>query len=148
MYPKFIELHMNDAGSGIACTFNVDHITDFWEDESGMTRLYCIGFEDAVWIQESYEEVKKLIHDAGVFVQQTDPRLDVTHPLTMEELKDMIGEPAWNSNAREWGLIVLNPTHNGKEHSGFYLRYADLSLTRYDEEDLKKFPLYRIRPKE
>ena len=142
MYPKFIELHMNDAGSGIACTFNTNHITDFWKDEeSGLTRLYCTGFEDAVWIQESYEEVKKLIHDAGVFVQQTDPRLDVTHALTMKDLEKMkSGEPVWNSNRNEWYLL-RTMTEDGEVWFSDFVGSKVIAT----EEMLIKTPLYRMK---
>ena len=54
---------------------------------------------------ESYDDIKQLIHDSGILIHRADPRLDETHSLTMEDLKEMIGEPVWNSNTGKWTLV-------------------------------------------
>lgn len=75
-------------------------------------------------------------------IKKADPRLDTDHPLTMEDLKTMVGEPVWNSNSGKWGLV--------KE-----VREDDVTLV-YQAADwvivgrgwVNKFPLYRMRKNE
>ena len=142
MYPKFIELHWNT----IPVSYNVENISWF-----GNKFLYIVGQDISLDVDESYDELKALITDCGCYINKGDPRLDLTHPLTMDDLMTMVGEPVWNSNIGEWGLITKDPVWHDETHpdwkrqSGYYLRYHDDTITRFDEDDLKKFPLYRMK---
>lgn len=148
MYPKFIEVHA--AGDGIAVSINVENVIGFGGDGKGGA---CFRMADnSMWqTKESYDELKALITDCGCLIRKADPRLDMEHPLTMDDLKTMVGEPVWNSNNGEWALVTKDPAWHDetnpdwKRQSGYYLRYHDDTITRFDEEELKKFPLYRMK---
>lgn len=146
MYPKFIEVHAKSENplEDVVTFVNVAHIMYF----HGNVICTPKGFFS---VSETFDELKALITDSGCLIHKGDPRLNMEHPLTMDDLMTMVGEPVWNSNIGEWGLITKDPewhdeTLSGwKRQSGYYLRYHDDTITRFDEEDLKKFPLYRIR---
>lgn len=142
MYPKFIEVHA--AGDGIAVTVNVENVIGFGGDGKGGG---CFRMTDnSMWqTKESYDELKALITDCGCLIHKADPRLDTEHPLTMEDLKTMVGEPVWNSNTGEWGLITKDAERDGEITEGFLIRYHDGTMTYMYEEGLKKFPIYRMR---
>lgn len=134
MYPKFIELHDNETKSPIS--INVNNIADFHADYDGQTSI-DVG-RDAYLVAESYDEIKQLILDAGVLIHKADPRLDTTTPLTLEDLKNMIGEPVWNSNALKWGLLT-------KQDGSYFLLYPTGQMWLFTVNDLIKFPLYRMK---
>lgn len=132
MMSKFIELHWH----GEPASINVDSISIFkdmeFKDISG--REYSID--------ESYDEIKALIKDAGVLIHKADPRLDMTTPLTMEDLRDMEGEPVWNSNTGIW-YLVHRCVNNEKTIVWAVLPDGQFKVMTAD--DLIKFPLYRMR---
>ena len=128
MEPKFIELHDGSEPLSI----NVELVEWFADGTISMTNC-----EHRV--MESYDDIKQLIKDSGILIHRADPRLDETHPLTMEDLKDMIGEPVWNSNLLRWELV--------KEAGDLYITTCGTGQydSLYDENDLIKTPLYRMR---
>ena len=124
---KFIELH--DGMQPIS--INVDSIEWFADETISM-------HNSEIKVIESYDEIKQLILDAGVLIHKADPRLDTTTPLTMEDLKNMIGEPVWNSNALKWGLLT-------KQDGSYFLLYPTGQMWLFTVNDLIKFPLYRMK---
>ena len=83
---------------------------------------------------------EELIRGAGVCIDKGDPRLDTKSPLTMEDLKHMVGEPVWNSNTLDWWLI-----HYYNEWNTITV-YNNKGVQReWDEKDLIKTPLYRMK---
>lgn len=137
MYPKFIEVHWNT----IPVSYNVENITWF-----GDKFIYIVGQDTALDVDESYDEIKALIKDSGCLIHKQDPRLDTEHPLTMYDLKDMLGEPVWNSNTGNWALVrnyIEVPEPDGIDIA-FLLDAADNS-TGMTAGDLIKTPLYRMR---
>ena len=130
MYAKFIEVNCD----GRKHLVNVDGIRDVWS--------HYIDFSeaDSVNCDEGYDEIQKLITDTGSLIHKADPRLDTTKPLTFEEMRGMVGQPVWNSNRDEWGLVI-EPA------------YADMVTVLYDEDskknyypgDLIAFPFYRMK---
>ena len=136
MMLKFIEVHGKDNGMPISV--NVENIVAF---ETGDIALQAVGI---LKIAESYDEVKQLIKDAGVLIHKADPRLDTTTPLTMEDLRDMEGQPVWNSNTLKWML-----THRFVEAEKdlvpivWFVR-EDGQFTNMVADDLIKTPLYRM----
>lgn len=150
MYLRFLELHdvdiLNDDAEYALISVNAENICGFHRycDDKNKT---VIGLADRTIhvVSESYDDVKRMMHDVGCLIHKDDPRLDTTTPLTMKDLQNMIGEPVWNSNNRSWALVTENSEYHGEEQQGYYLRYHDDSITRFDAEDLRKFPLYRMR---
>lgn len=142
MDSKFIELHDTDDGELISvnvkniCVFNrfISH------DGKEMT---AIGTNDGSLhvVNKTYDEVKQMIKDSGIHIQKADPRLDTSHPLTMDDLQEMVGEPVWNSNLNVWLLV--------KDVSDLYvdLVWTTGNVSAWDERELTQFPLYRIRTK-
>ena len=130
MMSKFIEVH--EKGNGMPISVNVENIVAF---ENGDIALQTVG---VLKITETYDEIKQLILDAGVLIHKADPRLDTTTPLTLEDLKNMIGEPVWNSNALKWGLLT-------KQDGSYFLLYPTGQMWLFTVNDLIKFPLYRMR---
>ena len=144
MYPKFIEVR--DADQGCMLSLNVMNICGFNEycDDADKT---VIAMTDGVFhvVDHTYEEIRQMITDSGCLIRKQDPRLDMTHPLTMEELQSMVGEPVWNTAIGEWGLITKDAEWHGEIMEGYCIRYHDGSMTRLEESWLLKFPMYRMR---
>lgn len=136
MMLKFIELHDNETKSPIS--INVNNISDFHVDYDGQTAV-DVG-RDAYLVAEAYEEIKQLIHDVGVLIHKPDPRLNLTKPLTMDDLREMIGEPVWNSNTLKWELVW----YYGDAKEVIFTRDCGADY-EYDADDLIKFPLYRMK---
>lgn len=132
MMLKFIELH--DKDTDIKLSFNVDKITVFSDQTIDTERE---GFE----VAESYEEIKQLIHDVGVLIHKADPRLNLTKPLTMDALRDMEGQPVWNSNTLKW-YIVNRFVDADKQIVWLVLPDGQFKVMTVD--DLIKTPLYRM----
>lgn len=130
MYPKFIELHWNT----IPVSYNIENISWF-----GDKFLYIVGEDSPLDVDESYDEIKALIRDAGCLIHKADPRLDTEHPLTMNDLMTMVGEAVWNSNTGKWGLV------KEVREDDVTLVYQAADWVIVGREDLKKFPLYRMR---
>ena len=142
MDTKFIELH--DLGESELISLNVKNICGFnqYIDPDGMVTT-AVGTNDGSLhvVSESYDEVKQMIKESGIHIQKADPRLDTSHPLTMDDLKEMVGEPVWNSNLNVWLLV--------KDVSDLYvdLVWTSGNVSAWDESELTQFPLYRIRTK-
>lgn len=132
MMSKFIELHWH----GEPASINVDSISIFkdmeFKDISG--REYSID--------ESYDEVKAIIKDAGVLIHKADPRLNLTKPLTMNDLREMIGEPVWNSNNGKWYLMLK--VRDDLDPELAVVQDSDAKIEVFSPEELIKFPLYRM----
>ena len=133
MMLKFIELH--DKDTDMKMSFNVDNITVFCDQVIETERE---GFE----VAESYEEIKQLIHDVGVLIHKPDPRLNLTKPLTMDDLRNMIGEPIWNSNNGKWYLMLKVREDLDPELA--VVQDSDAKIEVFSPEELIKFPLYRM----
>ena len=134
MYPHFITVHDNDNGEPFLV--NIDHIVSIGKE--GMI-LTGVPTDIALATVESFDELKQLVADAGCHIEKADPRLNTAKPLTMEELRQMVGEPVWNSNTRSWGLVC-----------DYYDETVAIKPPRgasydYDADDLIKFPLYRMK---
>ena len=134
MEPKFIELHDGSEPLSI----NVALVE--WFADGTISMMNC---EHRVL--ESYAEIKQLIHDSGILIHRADPRLDTTTPLTMEDLQDMIGEPIWNSNVLHWYLVDSIQTDLDGSNEKVILRTRGGAELPFDEDDLIKYPLYRMR---
>ena len=134
MYPHFITVHDNDNGEPFLV--NIDHIVSV-----GKEGMILTGVPAAIALAtvESFDELKQLVADAGCHIEKADPRLNTAKPLTMDELRQMVGEPVWNSNTRSWGLVC-----------DYYDETVAIKPPRgasydYDADDLVKFPLYRMK---
>lgn len=130
MYPKFIEVHWNT----IPLSYNVENILWF-----GDKFIYIVGQDTSLDVDESYDELKALIKDSGCLIKKADPRLGTEHPLTMDDLMTMVGEPVWNSSSGKWGLV------KEVREDDVTLVYQAADWVIVGREDLKKFPMYRIR---
>ena len=128
MYPHFIEVNSGPEKVSV----NLDRVTGFREGE------ILLEGSMRIMINESYDEVQQLIFDAGYHIAKKDPRLE-DKPLTMEDIRRLLGEPVWNSNRRSWALV------KGVREDSVTLVYwlADWELA--DAEYLAKYPLYRMR---
>ena len=143
MYPKFIEVR--DAELERMLSLNVANICAFNEycDDANKT---VIAMTDCLYhvVDQTYDEVKQMITDSGCLIRKQDPRLDDS-PLTMEDLQSMVGEPVWNLNIDEWGLVTKDPEWHGEIQEGYFIRYHDGTMTVIEEEWLKKYPHYRMK---
>lgn len=134
MMSKFIELH--DGMQPIS--INVDSIEWFADETISM-------HNSEIKVIESYEEIKQLILDAGVLIHKADPRLDTTTPLTMDALRDMEGQPVWNSNSLKW--MIVNRFVDAEKNLAPIVWFVrdDGQFTNMVADDLIKYPLYRMR---
>ena len=138
MMSKFIELHFPIEDKVF---FNVEDILCFFtRDDDTIIRAKdgnCYA------VTESYGEVKTLIKDAGVLIHKPDPRLNLTKPLTMDDLREMIGEPVWNSNNGKWYLMLK--IRDDLDPVLAVMQDYDASIIVASSEELIKFPLYRMK---
>lgn len=139
MYPKFIEVHSGDQ----TMIVNIDRI--------GIVKDKLIMIDNPTrWqpVDESYDEIKQLIKDSGIHIHKADPRLDTSHPLTMDDLKDMVGQPVWNSNTGEWWLIHWYDEYPYDEYPTYdkIIVYNNCGVQEcWDRDDLSQRPLYRMK---
>ena len=135
MYPKFIELHAKDDKAVLL--INIENIVGFGVDD-GTVVIRTID-KGGWFIAESYDELKALITDCGCLIHKADPRLDMTHPLTLDDLRDMVGEPVWNSNIDVWMLV--------KDVSDTWVKmlWTSGNISEYTEDELISYPVYRMR---
>lgn len=141
MYPHFIEVH-DIRKPEDAMLINIDNIKHIYMEPT--TNSGAISLVDKVFVptSESYEELKQLIEDAGCQINRGDPRLD-NKPLTKADIKKMgFGDPIWNSNSGKWYLLS---TWCDLE-SGFLVTiFNEKETYHFDENDLVKFPIYRMK---
>ena len=132
MYPKFIEIH---DWSGNTAQVNVAHIVAILENQITLDT-------ESIKVKESYAELSKLITDAGCNITRKDPRVD-PEPLTMEDLKEMIGQPVWCVYNQKWLLVSKYVGNEDYASVGLY----DCENNGYeaDAEALIHFPLYRMK---
>ena len=137
VYPHFVELHTE---GGKPVMVQADHICKFhWLADREVTAMYLL--DGTYWnFRETYEEVKTLLSESGCSITLRDPRIDET-PLTMEELKEMIGQPVFDSHLRKW-MLVENALENVR--TIWFIDYMGEQVS-FSEADLIKYPLYRIK---
>lgn len=137
MEPKFIELHQRGGRK----LLNVDKLVAVVDtsDDLYESAALLLGSTTPRGFDESYDEIKQLIHDSGILIHRADPRLNTERELTFAELREMIGEPVWNSNLLRWELV--------KKVDDLYITTCSTGQydSLYDENDLIKTPLYRMR---
>lgn len=140
MYPHFIEVH--DIEEGYPILMNIDSIANAitvkYECGTG-TAINCRDCGGQV-TKESYDEVKKLIEDAGCSINKGDPRIDTKHRLTMDQIRKMLGEPVWNSNLGSWALVH----YYDPDRDQILLLNSAGKIYVMDEEELIRYPLYRM----
>ena len=138
MYPHFIEVHAKD--DKVPLSINIDNIIGF--GSNGEYAVLRMADNSRWFVYESYEELKKLIFDAGCIIARKDPRLE-DRPLTKDDLMTMIEQPVFNSNTGKWN-IVFDYT---KGEEGDFVSLMDPMGDIYylHERELPKYPLYRMR---
>ena len=148
MYPHFIEVTRSKDFEDWKSLVNIDQII-FLEDYTvWVTHSDCNENPGMISVEETYEELKDLIISAGCHIEKADPRLDITHHLTMEELRNMVGEPVWNSNTNTWLLVYDGDWGYEPDPDRVCVRVVnrygckDIWLS---EEDLIAKPLYRMK---
>ena len=140
MYPHFIEVTRSKDFEDWKSLVNIDQII-FLEDYTvWVTHSDCNENPGMISVEETYEELKDLIVSAGCHIEKTDPRLDAVNHLTMEELRNMAGEPVWNSNTRRWYLVMDDPD----EVTVCIMDHKD-HVEVYNEDKLIAKPLYRMK---
>lgn len=137
MYPHFIEIH----NGKLEILVNIESIKFVCPHPAflGNGEIHYSGLSNnRIITEESYDEVKKLIKDCGCHIQMGDPRLD-NKPLTVDRLKDMIGDPIWDSNKQAWGLVC--------DYFDGLVRIRPFKGATYDynADDLIKFPVYSMK---
>ena len=144
MMSKFIEVHeLNDIryADTHLVSVNVDNIT-FFGDKTIFVPIPDDNGYYTINVTESYDEIKQLIKDAGVLIHKPDPRLNLTKPLTMDDLREMIGEPVWNSNNGKWYLMLK--VRDDLDPELAVVQDSDAKIEVFSPEELIKFPLYRM----
>lgn len=142
MYPHLIEVHLAD--DDCAVTLNIDHILGI-SDTNNNGAGYVIKTSDkgGWYVRETYDEIKALLRDSGCHIQKRDPRLELTKALTIDDLKDMIGEPVWNSNNGQWYLVESYKPDDTLPL--ILIQAADVHIECFTEKDLIAKPLYRMK---
>ena len=132
MYPHFIEGH--DEGEPLSININSIAIII---DNSVMVE------NPLRWqpVDETYEQLKELIESSGCLINTGDPRLD-NKPLTIDDLRNMIGEPVWSPNAKCWCLVYDDCSDDPKNLKLVNRHGLIIGVT---EEGLIKFPMYRMK---
>lgn len=128
MIPKMIEVHLTNAS---AVSVNIDHIEFIGEKSIKIAgKIY--------YVNETYNELIQLINNAGCTIQHIDERLDLKTPLSLADFKYMVGQPVWDNNLRQWGLVLV---YNSKA----MIYYSDTKVSWISENDMKESQFYRMR---
>ena len=137
MDSKFIELHDSDDMQEEHLV-NVKNIVSVHVDDEGVT-VVEVSNGNYFLVKETYDDMKKLIQDNGFLINRADPRLDTSHPLTMADLQEMVGDPVWYSNLNVWLLV--------KDVSDLYAKLVLPSgdVSTWNADEIQKFPLYRMK---
>lgn len=72
---------------------------------------------------------------------KADPRLDTSHPLTYDEMREMPGQPVWHSNTDQWAIIADEPMYADR----ITVRHSDGTFTNVSREDSIAKPWYRMK---
>ena len=137
MNQKFIEVHMND----MPISFNVNQIVGFVDH--GLVMCYDEPGK-ATTIDETYGEIRRAIQDVGCSITCNDPRLD-TKALTLEDFREMAGQPVWSVYDQEWFLVQGDFTFQGHEIFSVELHGIGGETLTVEAEDLIHRPLYRMK---
>ena len=146
MYPHFIEVTC-ELGDDEHRTIekrliNVDSIVVVSDN------VIDCGKDGTWYAEESYDELKELIRSAGCHIEKGDPRLDQTKPLTMNDLKDMVGQPVWDSNTDTWLLVYEGDWTYTPDPDRVCVRVVNrygCNKIWLSEKDLIAKPLYRMK---
>ena len=142
MDSKFIELH--DLGESELFSVNVENICGFnkYIDHYG-EETTAIGTNDGSLhvVSETYDEVKQMIKESGILIHKADPRLDTSHPLTYDEMREMPGQPIWHSNTDQWAIIADEPMYADR----VTVWHSDGTFTNVSREDSIAKPWYRMK---
>ena len=137
MYPHFIEIHAKEDGADLL--INIDNIIGLGGPDHEHIAIRMS--DNSRWIiRETYEELQKLIKDAGCSINKGDPRIDTKHRLTMDQIRKMLGEPVWNSNLGTWALVH----YYDPDRDQIQLLNSAGKIYVMDEEELIRYPLYRM----
>ena len=137
---KFIEVHDRADRKLLV---NVENICDVYPDIDFESAVVSYVNDKEIGVTESYDEIKQLIHDVGVLIHKPDPRLNLTTPLTMDDLREMIGEPVWNSNNGKWYLMLK--VREDLDPVLAVMQDYDAKIEVFSPDELIKFPLYRMK---
>lgn len=147
MYPHFIELHTDEGCVGdyqrrktAPISINVDRIAMIYPNEDGGTMLSAIDADCYQDVIESYDEVKRMIENCGCLIHKGDSRLD-NKPLTMADLKNMVGQPVWDSERNVWYLFK---TFDDDGQAHFTDVFGNTAIAE-NEDTLIKYQLYRMK---
>ena len=142
MDSKFIELH--DTAVSELLSVNVENICyiNAYVDPDGMVTT-AVGTNDGSLhvVSESYDEVKQMIKDSEILIHKADPRLDTSHPLTYDEMREMPGQPVWHSNTDQWAIIADEPMYADR----VTVWHSDGTFTNVSKEDAIAKPWYRMK---
>lgn len=143
MYPHFIEVH-DIRKPEDAMLINIKAIKHIYFEPE--TNSGAISLVDKVFVptKESYDELKELIRSAGCHIEKGDTRLNQTKPLTMDDLKDMVGQPVWDSNRNVWYLFKA---FDEDGQANFTDVFGNTAIAE-SEDALIKYPLYRMKRNE
>lgn len=138
MYPHFIEIHAKEDGADLL--INIDNIIGLGGPDHEHIAIRMS--DNSRWIiRETYEELQKLIEDAGCSINRADPRIDSRSSLTMNQIMRILGEPVWNSNLNQWALVhYYNP-----DNDTIQLMNPGGKIYIMTEEEMIRFPLYRMK---
>ena len=139
MYPHFIEVH--DKEDDILVSINIDCIANFFPKGDGDGAIINCRDCGGQITTETYDELKKLITNAGCHIEKGDPRLDQSKPLTMNDLKDMVGQPVWDSNRNVWYLFKAFD----EDGQAYFTDVFGNTGIAENNDALIKYPIYRMK---
>ena len=147
MYPHFIEVH-DIRKPEDAMLINIKAIKHIYFEPE--TNSGAISLVDKVFVptKESYDELKELIRSVGCHIEKGDPRIDQSRPLTMTDLKDMVGQPVWDSNTDTWLLVYEGDWTYTPDPDRVCVRVVNrygCNKIWLSEKDLIAKPLYRMK---
>ncbi len=139
MDPKFIELH--DIRKNNPTSVNIAHIINFRVHEKDGVTVFETSDRNNYAVSETYDEIKQLIKESGILIHKADPRLDTSHPLTYDEMREMPGQPIWHSNTDQWAIIADEPMYADR----VTVWHSDGTFTNVSREDSIAKPWYRMK---
>lgn len=107
--------------------------------------IFEAPYSPTPWEADALNYLKKYQRDKQIFAYDIAKRnmelSERNDPLTIDDMKNMNGEPVWDSNNGRWYLIHWVDD----DHLTAYL-YSDEGVQVWrDDDTLKAKPMYRIR---
>lgn len=118
----------------------VEHIIKFLDD------MALIADEERKRKNATGESATGIVLRETIALLRTHPDNQPNEPLTLEELREMDGQPGWCKECKHWGLISV--CSSGRRAHIPYFQFCKTGITWAHNTQKLNLTIYRRPPKE